>query len=110
MKFFAPLLVVGLFCVAVAQERVTPQTSKGGVTWGEPWAEIPESFRSARPPEWPLPTDLAKWQNTDRAKVRAILLDCLGEMPARPDPAAVKVLSREEHEAYTLERFATASI
>ena len=30
---------------------------------------------------------------------------CLGEMPPRPDPAKVEVLSREEHDGYTLERF-----
>src|SRR5262249_52154396 len=30
---------------------------------------------------------------------------CLGEMPARPDPRKVKVLSREDKGDYTLERF-----
>ena len=32
-------------------------------------------------------------------------MQCLGEMPPRPDPAQVKVRSREELADYTLERF-----
>lgn len=102
---FSMLVVAALLTSAIAQERVTPASSKGGVKYGEPWKEIPESFRKSVPPEWPLPTDLNKWETVDRPKVRQTLLDCLGEMPARPDPAAVKILSREEHEHYTLERF-----
>jgi dienelactone hydrolase len=104
-RFFCAALLCAIPTVAWAHERVKPASSKGGVTYGEPWKNIPESFRKSVPPEWPLPTDLAKWQSTDREKVRATLLECLGEMPARPDPAAVKVLSREEHESFTLERF-----
>ena len=88
-----------------AQERVTPAKSKGGTIYREAWAEIPETFRSARPPEWPLPTDLSKWQNTDRAQVRQTLLDRLGEMPARPDPRQVKTVSREDRGEFILERF-----
>ena len=101
------LIGLGLFVGTslVAQERVTPAKSKGGTTYGTPWAEIPETFRSARPPEWPLPTDLQKWQSTDRARTRQIVIDCLGEMPARPDPRQVKTLSIEDRGTFTLERF-----
>jgi hypothetical protein len=56
-------------------------------------------------PEWPLPTDLKRWQQVDRAQARATLLKLLGEMPARPDPAKVKVLTREDQGDYILERF-----
>ena len=52
-----------------------------------------------------LPTDLVQWQTRDRAKTRETLLRLLGEMPPRPDPAKVKVLSREDRGTYTLERF-----
>ncbi|MCE9603517.1 MAG: hypothetical protein K8U03_01290 [Planctomycetia bacterium] len=100
---------MSLLCLSTTpgegQERVTPKASKGGIKWGEPWADIPESFRSARPPEWPLPTDLQQWEQTGRSTVRKTLLDCLGEMPARPDPSGVKILSVEDRGEFALERF-----
>src|SRR5262249_17050087 len=70
-----------------------------------PWAEVPEPFRHLKIPEWPLPTDLKRWQEVERTKTRATLLRCLGEMPARPDPRKVRVLSKEDQGDYTLERF-----
>src|SRR5262249_35163947 len=88
-----------------AQVRVTPKEAKGGQPQGEPWADVPEGFRNLKIPEWPLPTDLKRWQDVDRAATRATLLKLLGEMPPRPDPAKVKVVSREEKDGYTLERF-----
>jgi len=93
---------------ATAQVRVTPEKSQGGLPryapYAEPWVDIPETFRDYGIPEWPVPTDLEKWKS-DRLKVREILFQCLGEMPKRPSPAGVKVLSREEREGFTLERF-----
>src|SRR5690348_13461103 len=102
----AVALAIAVFAGPVmAQVRVTPKESKGGEKQGEAWAEVPESFKSLKIPEWPIPTDLKRWQETDRAATRATLVRCLGEMPARPDPAKVKVVSKEDHEDYTLERF-----
>src|SRR5262245_64743989 len=81
---------------AQGQERVTPRAAKGGEKQGQPWAEVPATFRNIKIPEWPLPTDLERWHKVDRAKVRATLLECLGETPARPDPRKVRVVSRED--------------
>jgi dienelactone hydrolase len=103
------LLVAGLLLVGAtpmaAQVRVTPREAKGGEKQGEPWAEVPESFKNMKIPDWPVPTDLKHWQEGERQKTRQTLLRCLGDMPPRPDPRHVKVLSREEHDGYTLERF-----
>jgi dienelactone hydrolase len=101
---FAGLLLVGGVPPG-AQERVTPKESRGGEKPGEAWAEVPETFKGMKLPDWPMPTDLKRWQESDRARTRATLLRCLGEMPPRPDPRKVKVLSREEHDGYILERF-----
>jgi dienelactone hydrolase len=90
---------------ALAQVRVTPKASKGGEKQGEAWAEVPASFKRMRIPDWPMPTDLKRWNEVDRARTRATLLQCLGDMPPRPDPHKVKVVSKEEHDGYTLERF-----
>lgn len=105
---FAGLVaVLALFLTAplAGQVRVTPKEAKGGQKQGEPWAEVPETFKNLKIPDWPMPTDLKRWQESDRAKTRATLLRCLGDLPPRPDPAKVKVLSKEDHEDYTLERF-----
>ena len=90
----------------LAQERISPREAKGGAKQGEPWELVPETYRELRKmPEWPLPTDLRKWQEIDRVNVRATLLKCLGEMPPRPDPQLVKVIATEDHGDFTLERF-----
>src|SRR5262249_57764216 len=88
-----------------AQVRVTPKSSKGGEKQGEAWAEVPASFKRMKIPDWPMPTDLERWNAVDRARTRATLLQCLGDMPPRPDPRKVKVVAKEEHDDYTLERF-----
>jgi dienelactone hydrolase len=88
-----------------AQVRVTPKEAKGGQKQGEPWAEVPESFRGLKIPDWPLPTNLKQWNEVDRPKTRETLLRLLGEMPPRPDPTKVKVLFREEREDYVVEWF-----
>lgn len=90
---------------AGAQERLTPAKSNGGSRMGEMWEDVPEGFRNFKVPEWPLPADLQKWKTTDRPATRATLLRLLGEMPPRPDPKHVKILSREKKDGYTLERF-----
>jgi dienelactone hydrolase len=107
-RSFSIVLVIAFLTAAVptgAQIRVKPESAKGGVKFGEPWAGIPDSFRNLGVPEWPVPTDLAKWQAADRPKIRQTLLDLLGEMPARPDPAKVRVISREDKGEFILERF-----
>src|SRR5262245_18633047 len=104
-RMTALLMTITLAASLNAQVRVTPKASKGGEKQGEAWAEVPESFKSMKIPDWPMPTDLKQWNATDRDKTRATLMQCLGEMPPRPDPSKVKVVSKEEHDDYTLERF-----
>ena len=103
--FLTAIVLLTVLLSAQGQERVTPRAARGGAKQGAPWAEVPASFRNIRIPEWPLPTDLERWQKRDRAKVRATLRDCLGEMPARPDPPQVRVVSREDRGDYIQERF-----
>jgi dienelactone hydrolase len=90
---------------ATAQDRVKPQSARGGEPQGKPWAEVPETFRNLKLPDWPVPIDLERWQKADGPETRDVLIRLLGAMPPRPDPARVEVGSREEHDGYTLERF-----
>jgi dienelactone hydrolase len=94
-----------VFPSAKGQERVTPSSAKGGEKQGQPWAEVPGPFRNIKIPDWPLPTNLERWQTADRVRTRATLRECLGEMPARPDPREVRVISKEDHGDYVQERF-----
>ena len=102
------ILVVPVLLTLVApvpgQERVIPRFAKGGESQGQPWAEVPESFRSMRFPDWPLPTDLNRWNDVERARTRATIVECLGKLPPRPDPRKVRVVSREDRGDYILER------
>lgn len=110
MKFLLVLAVlVSISSNALAQVRVTPAQAKGGLPryekYAQPLVGIPDSFRDLKVPQWPIPTDLGPWQGAGRAKVRATLFQCLGELPARPPAEKVKVLSVEDCGTYTLERF-----
>lgn len=90
---------------ATAQVRVTPESARGGTPSDEPWSVVPETFRDLGLPDWPVPDDLGRWKEQGREEVRSTLLDLLGELPPRPDPSRVEVVSREQHDGYTLERF-----
>ena len=104
MRYFIPAMAaVVLINTASAQERVKPANAKGGKGFGEPWAEVPELYKKIKFPEWPVPTDLAKWQK-DRLEVRKTLLKCMGDLPARPDAKLVKVISKEDKGDYVYER------
>lgn len=96
--------LIALFTPLAAQDRVKPKSAKGGKEFGQPWADVPEAYKKLRIPDWPLPTDLAKWQK-DRVQVRATLLKCLGDLPARPDPRKVVPTFKEERDDYTVQWF-----
>ena len=94
---------------AAAQVRVVPAASKGGTPQGRPWEHVPDSFREylqrVLPPEWPVPTDLQKWEDADRTRTKATLVELLGDVPPRPEELRVEIISREQRDGFTLERF-----
>lgn len=55
-------------------------------------------------PEFILPQDLKEW-NERRVAVRNTLIDLMGALPARPNVPGVKIVSREDKDGYTLEKF-----
>lgn len=55
-------------------------------------------------PEFRIPADATKWR-VKRDETQAALWKLLGRLPPRPARPEVKVISREETETYTLERF-----
>jgi dienelactone hydrolase len=111
MKTFVVTFLFGLFAALAgpsaveAQVRIVPQAAAGGQPQGEPWADVPVPFRELDIPDWSPPTDLARWEDVDRAQTCAVLIECLGDMPARPDPRAVRVVSTTDRGEYLEERF-----
>lgn len=100
----AAFVIAGMATFCEAQVRVTPQAARGGSPNAPAWSEPPEMFReSLRIPAFPLPTDRAQWER-DRVKTRETLIKLLGDLPKRPDPTRVKVVSREDRGDYVLER------
>lgn len=87
------------------QVRETPAKARGGTANSPAWSEPPALFReSLKIPAFPLPADLPRWEQ-ERVKVRETLRGLLGDLPPRPDPKLVKVVSREDRGAFILERF-----
>ncbi len=88
-----------------AQIRKIPQSSKGGTPQGELWENVPSHFQKYSFPEFPIPKQLPEWTENRRAQVRETLLQCLGDIPPRPDKLNLKITNREEKNGYILERF-----
>jgi dienelactone hydrolase len=69
-----------------------------------PWEGVPEAFRNLPIGKLEMPSSLEAWK-TQRERVRAIVLDCLGEMPPRPSPLRVRTVSTDRREGYRIEKF-----
>lgn len=55
-------------------------------------------------PEFEIPADLPTWQHA-RTAIRATLRQLIGNVPTLSGPPAVRVISREKKDGYTLEKF-----
>src|SRR4051812_16865400 len=98
------LAAVSLTASGFSQERVTSPLSKGGTPLNAKWEGVPPEFReSLHLPEWPLPTDLSQWKR-DRVEVRKTLITLMGDLPPRPDPRKVRIVSTEDHGDFTLQK------
>src|SRR5580700_2205246 len=69
-----------------------------------PWAGVPEPFRNLPIGTLHVPDDLAQWQH-ERLVVKKTVLECLGEIPPRPDPIAVRTAWKKRADGYTVEKF-----
>jgi dienelactone hydrolase len=69
-----------------------------------PWEGVPDDFRRLPIGKLKTPSSLAEWK-AQRARVRAIVVHSLGETPARPSPAKVRVLSVDRKEGWRIEKF-----
>jgi dienelactone hydrolase len=93
MKYALLLSIVVCVCgIPPALSAPLPDPS------AQPW------LSSVKVPEFTVPADLGSWM-TRRSEIRATLWKLLGDFPPRPALPDVTVVSRTDHDDYTLEKF-----
>lgn len=70
----------------------------------EPWEGVPDAFRKLPYGKLAIPESRAQWRK-QRAGAKQIVLRSLGEMPPRPSPANVRVVSIDRKQGYRIEKF-----
>jgi dienelactone hydrolase len=70
----------------------------------QPWEGVPEGFRKLPAGKLEIPRDLAQWK-AQRPKVKEIVVKSLGEMPPRPSPDTVRVVSVDKRAGWRIEKF-----
>src|SRR5262245_29508506 len=70
----------------------------------DPWKGVPEGFQKLPIGKLIIPGEVSRWK-AQRSKVKSIVLNSLGEMPARPSPAKVRVVSIDKKLGWRIERF-----
>ena len=70
----------------------------------QPWAGVPERYRNLPAGRLEVPSKLTDWTK-QRARVKDIVMRSLGEMPPRPKPSAVRTLSTDKKDGYSIEKF-----
>ena len=68
-------------------------------------AQVPARYRDAKIGEFRPPATSGDWKK-QRPEVRRKVVESLGDLPRRPSPPKVRVVSRELRSGYTLERVA----
>ena len=68
-------------------------------------AQVPAVYRKMAAGEFPIPESVAAW-NAQRPRVLKAVVESLGELPPRPAPPKVRLVSRELRSGYTLEAVA----
>lgn len=69
-----------------------------------PWEGVPPGFRKLPFGKLAEPATAAEWKK-QRPRVLQVVLRSLGEMPPRPSPAAVRVVSVDRKDGYRIEKF-----
>lgn len=70
----------------------------------EAWEGVPPAYRALPIGRIEIGPDLADWE-AHRDKVKEIVIRCLGELPPRPSPLAVRTLSTDQKDQYRIEKF-----
>jgi dienelactone hydrolase len=91
------VLVVG--CLTLALFGQTPPRPLQ-----EPWEGVPPAYRHIPAGRLEVPSTLENWK-LQREKVKSIVIECLGDRPARPTHLDVRTLWTRQMDGYTVEKF-----
>jgi dienelactone hydrolase len=69
-----------------------------------PWEGVPPGYQNLPIGRLEIPSSLVEWE-ARRQAVRAILIRCLGQLPARPSPLSVRTVSTDQKDGYKIEKF-----
>jgi len=67
--------------------------------------QVPEAYRRIKAPAFPIPESADAWRSRRPETLQAVV-GSLGDLPRRPSPLRVRVISRELRPGYTLEKVA----
>lgn len=70
----------------------------------EPWVGVPPGYHKLPVGHLEICSNLEDWK-VQREAIRTIVLDCLGDMPARPSPLDVRTVSVDQKNGYRIEKF-----
>src|SRR6266545_4755668 len=70
----------------------------------QPWDGVPDEFRKLPIGKLEIPKDLARWK-AQRARIKSIVVNSLGEMPPRPAPSKVKVVNVDKKNGWRIVKF-----
>ncbi len=70
----------------------------------QPWEGVPEAYRKLPVGKLEIPKDLGAWKR-QRERVKAIVLNALGDLPPRPQPPKVRTVATQKKDGYTVEKF-----
>ncbi|MBE0659467.1 MAG: dienelactone hydrolase family protein [Bryobacteraceae bacterium] len=88
------ILAAGL---AAAQDKTPPPLQ-------QPWEGVPEAYRNLKYGKFAIPSSAAQWK-TQRQRVRQIVIASLGDLPPRPSPSNVRIVSTDQKDGYRIEKF-----
>jgi lysophospholipase L1-like esterase/dienelactone hydrolase len=63
---------------------------------------VPRAYKDLKVPEFKVPADAAQWRER-RPRVHEAVVQSLGDLPPRPSPQRVRLVSRELRVGYTVE-------
>jgi len=69
-----------------------------------PWDGVPEAYRNLPVGRLQIPSRLGDWKR-QREKVKATVVNSLGERPPRPSPLKVRTVKVDRKEGYRIEKF-----
>src|ERR1700730_12364667 len=70
----------------------------------KPWEGVPPGYHKLPVGRLELCSSLADWE-AKQEKVRAIVIRCLGDQPARPSPLNVRIVLADQKDGYRIEKF-----